>query len=191
MSFIPDGKSGNWEISTFSVEKDNLSQAISMMKYGRGVPAGTYKRLRRDNEVIMSNTPDEIRDFMPFVNQAKGVILINGLGMGCLVKALLDKEDVKEIIVIENSKDVIELVSPYFNDERLHIINDDAFEYKSPKGKKYDYIWHDIWDIISGDNLREMNKLHKKYYGKVSGFQDSWAKLQCQRLVKRDLAYCR
>lgn len=198
MSFIPDGKSGNWEISTFTVEKNDLSQSISLWKYGRSVPGGTYKRLVRKDEqyshrvndtVVMSNTPDEIRDFIPFVNQAKGVILINGLGLGCLVKKLLEKDEVTELIVIEKSEDVINLVKPYFNDNRLTIINADAFEYTPPKGKKYDYIWHDIWDYICGDNLAEMNKLHKKYYGKVNGFQDSWAKLACQRFHKRDRAY--
>ena len=42
---VPDGISGNWSVSSFTVEPEDYSQMISMMKYGRGVPAGTYKRL--------------------------------------------------------------------------------------------------------------------------------------------------
>ena len=189
MSFLPDGKSGNWEISSFTVKPEELSEMISIFKTGRGVPAGTYKKLTRGGHVIMSNTPDEIRDFTPFLSNAKGVILINGLGMGCLVKALLEKEAVEEIIVIEKSLDVINLVAPYFNDKRLTIINDDAFTYQPPKNKKYDYIWHDIWDDICADNLPEMAKLHRKYAKRVTCFQDSWSKGECQRQKRLERSY--
>lgn len=83
----------------------------------------------------MSNTPDEIRDFQSFVRKAKGKILINGLGLGVLLKALLEKEDVTQITVIEKSEDVIKLVSGSITDKRVSIINADAFEYKPPKGE--------------------------------------------------------
>ena len=34
---VPDGISGNWEVSTFKVKEKELSQMISLMKSGRGV----------------------------------------------------------------------------------------------------------------------------------------------------------
>ena len=55
---VPDGVSGKWSVSTFTVANDDFSQSISLMKTGRGVPGGTYKRLMRGGEVIMSNTPE-------------------------------------------------------------------------------------------------------------------------------------
>lgn len=180
MSFLPDGKSGDWEIDTITVEKDELSQKLSMIKTGRGVPEGEYKRLRRDRTVVMSNTPDEIRDFRHLIRDAEGSILINGLGIGCVVKALLDKPEVTKITVIENSEDVIKLVAPHFTDERLTVIHADAFEYKPAKGERFDFVWHDIWDYICADNLEEMTKLHRKY-GRRTSWQDSWAKYDCQR----------
>ena len=140
---VPNGISGNYRIETFEVKEKELSQMISLMKYGRRVPAGTYKRLMRNGTVIMSNTPDEIRDFREFVYKAEGSILINGLGLGVMLKALLNKSKITDITVIEKSQDVINLVAPTFlNDKRVTIINEDAFEYKPPKDKKYDYIWH-------------------------------------------------
>ena len=188
MSFLQDGVSGDWSVSTFEVPKNDLSQMISMLKSGRGVPAGTYKRLKRNGTVVMSNTPDEIRDFSHFTRHAKGYILINGLGIGCVVKVLLDKPEITKITVIEKSEDVIKLVSPYFNDERLVIINADAFEYVPPKSEKFNYVWHDIWDYITSDNLPEMARLHRKY-GRKTEWQDSWAKLQCQRQARNDRRY--
>lgn len=186
MSFLPDGESGVWSVSTVEVPKDSLSQFMSMMKTGRGVPGGTYKRLLRGRTIVMSNTPDEIRDFLHFTNVANGRILINGLGIGCVVKVLLEKENVYEITVIEKSEDVIKLVAPHFNDPRLKIIHADAFEYKPPKGETYDYVWHDIWDAICADNLEEMAKLHRKY-GRKTRWQDSWAKKLCQKLNRQSI----
>jgi len=116
LSFIPDAISGDWSIQSITVKERELSQMISYFKTGRGVPAGDYKKLVRSGTVVMSNTPDEIRDFLHFTRHAKGKILINGLGLGCVVKVLLDNPEVTNITVIEKSQDVINLVSPYFND---------------------------------------------------------------------------
>ena len=176
MDHIPNGDSGAWSIQEF--EADELWYRISMAKSGRGVPPGKYKRLSRYKSVIMSNTPDEIRDFMPFVWRASGRVLINGLGLGVVLTAILQKEEVKEVIVIEKEQDVINLVAPYFNDSRLTIIHADAYEY-SPEGK-FDCVWHDIWDHICSDNLPQMTRLHRKY-AKRTNWQDSWAKKLCKR----------
>jgi hypothetical protein len=189
MSFLPDGISGNWSITTFEVTEEDLSQKISMFKTGRWVPPGIYKRLKRDGFVVMSNTPDEIRDFTHFTREAYGSILINGLGLGCVVKVLLEKPEVTKITVIEKSEDVIKLVSPHFKDSRLTIIHADAFEYVPPKGERYDFAWHDIWDSICADNLKEMTKLHRKYGHRVNQWQDSWAKYLCQKDEKESKKY--
>lgn len=172
MDFLPIGKSNEWVIEEFEVKERELSQIISLFKTGRGVPAGKYKRLKRGSTIVMSNTPDEIRDFSYFTQVANGSILINGLGIGCVLKVLLDKPEVTKITVIEKSEDVINLVAPHFNDNRLTIINADAFTYKPPKDEKYDFVWHDIWDYICADNLKEMSKLHRKY-GRKTKWQDS------------------
>jgi 16S rRNA A1518/A1519 N6-dimethyltransferase RsmA/KsgA/DIM1 with predicted DNA glycosylase/AP lyase activity len=183
---VPDGISGEWEVKTFEVKERELSQIISMVKYGRGVPSGTYKKLMRGEICVMSNTPDEIRDFMSFVIHAKGSVLINGLGLGVLLQALLNKPEVCDITVIEKSEDVIKLVSPtYLTDSRVTIINADAFEYKPPKNKRYDAVWHDIWDYISSGNLKEMETLHRKY-GRRTNYQRSWCMYQCEKYNKRN-----
>lgn len=128
MSFIPDAKLGAWAVSTFTVgQEDSLSQLLSAMKYGRSVPAGTYKRLTRLGEVIMSNTPDELNDHQAFKIRLTGKVLITGLGLGCAVKMALDNPAVTEVRVIEKSEDVISLIKPYFHDPRLTILHGDAF----------------------------------------------------------------
>ena len=134
----------------------------------------------------MSNTPDEIRDHRVFIHQAKGDILINGLGLGVILEILLPKPEVTSITVIEKDPEVISLVAPYFKDEKkLTIINADALEYTSPKGKRYNAVWHDIWDDITLSNLKDMKKLHRKY-GRKCDWQGSWARWMCEEHGRKE-----
>lgn len=181
---VPDGKSGEWEVKSFEVSKEDAAMTLLRASFGHRrdyVPEGKYKYLKRNGSTIMSNTPTEISDFMGFVRRATGNVLVNGLGLGVLLKALLNKPDVTKITVIEKSADVIKLVAKtYLQDSRVTIINADAFEYVPPKNQKYDAVWHDIWDDICWDNLSEMTKLHKKY-GRRSQYQESWCRAECKR----------
>jgi len=184
---VPDAEYGNVKIDSFTIgDKEYNRQLGGFYRSGRIVPKGKYKRLYINGEVMMSNTPDEIRDFSSFVSKANGDILVNGLGLGVLVQALLNKEDVESITVIEINEDVIKLVAPtYEKDKRFKVINADAFEYKPEKGVKFDYVWHDIWFTICSDNLPEMKKLHRKY-GRRAKYQESWCRYECERQAKRD-----
>lgn len=178
---MPDGVSGEWQIETFEIKQPELSELMSKIKTGRGVPPGKYKVLRRGSVTVMSNTPDEIQDFRHFVSNATGSVLVNGLGLGVLLNALLQKPNITEITVVEKSADVIKLVGEtYLKDNRVTIINADAFEFVPPKGKRYNAVWHDIWDYICADNLPEMARLHRKY-AKRADYQQSWCKEQCKR----------
>ena len=193
MSFLSEGKSGAWEVSHFKVSKEDAKWSMLRASICSGgardyVPEGSYTYLKRNGSTIMSNTPSEMNDFAHFTRIAEGDILVNGLGLGCVIKVLLAKPEVKRIVVIEQSTDVIKLISPHFKDERLTIINADAYEYLPPKGEKYDYVWHDIWDNICSDNLPEMTKLHKKYARKTK-WQDSWAKPECLYQKRKDSRY--
>lgn len=188
---IPEGKSGDWEVAHFTVSKQeadmfNLRAAISFSGMGRGIKPGKYMKLvRGGHTVVMSNTPAEIRDQQYFEHAATGNILINGLGLGVAVSNLLKKSEVAHVTVIENSPDVIKLVAEHlykvFGKDRLEIIQANAFEWQPPKGVVYDYVWHDIWDNICGDNYEEMKKLRKKYARKAK-WQQSWCEAETKRL---------
>ena len=185
---VPDGKQGAWSVETFTVSESEakLERARAMFSFssrGRGVPEGNYKALKRNGSTIMSNTPDEISDQLEFIRKAKtgGHILINGLGLGVTLTAILKSDTIESVTVIEKSQDVISLVAPsFFNDTRVKIICADALEYKPPRGVHYSAVWHDIWDNICSDNIPEMTKLHKKYRRKTA-WQGSWCKHECQR----------
>jgi len=185
---LPIGESNNWSIEQFEVSEDQaaIERIRSMFDGGRGVPAGKYTALKRNGQTIMSDTPDEIRDLFSIIRNARDHVLINGLGLGMVLKACLDNEAVTHVTVIENSLDVIHLVGKYYEDrygDKLTIIFGDAFDYNPPVNTKYGAVWHDIWDNICTDNLPEMHKLHRKY-GRRTYWQGSWCRDMCERYAR-------
>lgn len=174
---LPEGQKGQWRIERFTTDRTDFHSLVR----GRGVPVGeTFTRAMRGGTLVMSDTPAEMRDHWCAVRNAKGSCLLNGLGIGIVLKNILLKTEVTEVTVVEISQDLIDLVAPHYNDPRVTFVCADALEYKPPKGKKYDMVWHDIWDYICADNLDEMSKLHRKY-GRRAGWQGSWCKSECQR----------
>lgn len=174
---LPESSKGDWEITKFKVDYLDYRSALR----GRGVPKGqTFTKLTRNGSLIMSDTPAEQDDHLEPFMRAKGSCLINGLGLGMLLKNILLEPKVVDVTVVEISQDLIDLVSPHYNDARVTFICADAKTYKPPKGKRYNMVWHDIWDNICGDNLKDMEKLHRKY-GKKTDWQGSWCKRECKR----------
>jgi len=191
---VPEGKQGDWMVQKMVITPtDSKFTMIQASKYGRGfIPPGEYLRLAWMGEVIMSNTPDEIWDHRVFIHNAKkmgGDILINGLGLGMCIEAILECESITSITVIEKSPDVIALTGPtYSQDPRVKIINADALEYIPEKGKRFSCVWHDIWPDICADNLEEMAKLHRKY-GRRCEWQGSWCRRECEAHREQERRY--
>ena len=173
---VPEGERGAWTIQRFTV-RDDESEFTALRSIGRGrgyVPAATYTKLvHAQRGIVMSDTPDELRDHLSAYYAARGNVLINGLGLGVIAGAVLNKDGVDHVTVIEIDADVIALVGPHYACNRLTIINADAFTYKPPKGARYDMVWHDVWDTICADNLPEMTKL-KRRYGRRADWQGCW-----------------
>lgn len=181
---VPDGICGDYRVETFTVDaKESEETRLFSLFRGRDayIPPGEYKRLMRKDTVVMSNTPMEVRTNSNFIQNAKGKVLINGLGLGMVLTAILNKPEVESVTVIEAAEEVINLVAPVYTcSPRINIIHANAFDYKPLKGQRFNAVWHDIWDFISADNLPEMRKLHRKY-AQRSDWQGSWCRTQCER----------
>jgi hypothetical protein len=185
---IPEGSRGKWTVAKFTVsEQDAKMTALRAAMQGRGyVPAGTYTQLTcQGRGIVMSDTPDERRDHYQAVHRATGHVLINGLGIGMVLAAILKKPDVTKVTVVEVDADVIALVGPSFKDDpRVDIVHASAFDYKPPTDARYGAVWHDIWDDLCGDNLPEMTKLKRKY-GQKTKWQGCWGEYETRRYVGR------
>ena len=114
---VPEGVSGDWEVKHFTVskerEKTERLRAI-FASHGRFVPAGDYVGLYYKKTIVMSNTPDEIRDHYEIIHRAEGHVLLAGLGLGVVLQEIANKKEVKKITVIEKSEDVIKLVADHY-----------------------------------------------------------------------------
>lgn len=184
----PCGKSGEWEIANMKITKKRADhhnlQCLMGGDPGMRIAAGTIKKLMRVQEsenfpraIVMSNTPMEINSNREAYNAATGRVIINGLGMGMILEAILSKPDVTYVRVIEISQTLIDLVGPHFADDpRVEIICADALTYKPEPGETFDYAWHDIWDCIDEDNLPQMATLGRKYSKRICSNQGVWSR---------------
>lgn len=155
---LEDKKVGDFELSHFEIgEKDFIAM------YRMGISAGRYVKLSHNGECVMSDTDTEKRTNSSFVINAHGKVLIGGLGIGLILLAIQDKEEVWHITVVEKNKEVIELVGSQLPlNSKVHIVHDDVFEYKPLF--KYNTIYMDIWNYINSDVYeREMKPLISRY----------------------------
>jgi hypothetical protein len=197
---VPDGVMGDWKISTFTLtEEDVMINNLRAVRDGNDClvcSPGTYRRLtHKTRGVVMSNTPMELRTCRDVYDHAKGRVLIMGLGMGMVLEAILSKRNhgmqrkVDFVRVVEVDPDVIALVGPHFaNDPRVEIMLGDALTYKPAPGEEWDYVWHDIWDTVSEDNLPEMTKLSRRFTHRADK-QGFWSREMARRERQRNNRY--
>lgn len=179
---LKDGQVGNYKLSHYSVGENDFYARVRC-----GIPCGNYIRLTNGWDCVMSDTPMEKRTNSDFVLNAHGNVLIGGLGIGLILLAIQDKEDVEHITVVEKSKEVIELIASQLPlNEKVEIVNADVFEYKPTM--KYNTIYMDIWNNINSDIYREEMKplisRYRKYLVPKSEdekrYIDCWAKYQAK-----------
>lgn len=195
---VEPGESGDWSITTVDIDErdeqiERMRALVSSSYRGRWTPAGTYTQLKRGQVTVMSDTPDEIVDLDEFQGALERYdaerVLIHGLGLGCAVRLALAHHSVRHVDVVELSPDVIRLVAPTLVDERLQIIEGDAYAYRFPVGTRWCVAWHDIWDTISTDN--DFAGLHRRYGNRVK-WQGSWCReraIEARRSWERENAW--
>lgn len=108
-----------------------------------------------------------------------------------ILLAIQDKEEVKQITVVEKNMEVIELVGSQlpFN-EKVEIVNADVFDYKPTN--KYNTIYMDIWNYINSDVYNEeMKPLISRYRRYLvpksedeNRYIDCWCKYQAKNNMR-------
>jgi hypothetical protein len=164
---LPEGQSGDWTVERMTVHAD--IQALRFWRDGRAVPPGDdYTRLRKKGTgVFMTDTPAELQDARPLLARASGHVLISGLGIGMIPRALLMDRfgagRVTRITILEKEPDVIKLVAPHVANDKIEIVEADAFTWEPPADAKFDWAWHDIWPDMCSDYKPEMAALRRRY----------------------------
>jgi len=176
---------------------DNHASMIS--SFNRGpysyVSEGTYCGLKRASEngnsswdsLWMSDTQMERATNHDIVRQARGDVLIIGLGLGMVPYALCRKPEVTSVTVLELEPEVIALVAPHVTHKKLRVICADG---RQPplRGRLFDTIYLDIWTNISSDNWKDMKPLLALYrkFRRAGGLVTGWLKEYVQREWKNE-----
>ncbi len=116
----------------------------------------------------MTITPNEVETMREPIAKCRGRVLTLGLGLGYFAFHASEKLEVERVVVVERSRDVIEIFKTYLlpqfpHANKIEIVEADAFEYmqnEMPRGK-FDYVFFDLWHDAS-DGLEMYRKL-KKY----------------------------
>ena len=178
---LKDWKVGDFELSHYEIGQNDWYAML------HGIPSGKFIKLTHRGGVVMSNTDMEKRTNSPFVINAHGNVLIGGLGIGLILLATQDKEEVKQITVVEKNKEVIELVGVQLPlNSKVHIVHDDVFEYKPLF--KYNTIYMDIWNYINSDvynnEMKPLISRYRRYLAPKSEdenrYIDCWCKYQAK-----------
>lgn len=178
---LPECSQDGLSIERFTIGRDNIHNAMLSLG-GRSTRPGTYTGLMLNGHLWMSDTDAEKRDHMEVLHAVRGWgakrVLINGLGLGMVLKGVLAYEHVEHVDVVEIDDRVANLVGPHYTkDPRVHIHVADAYKQmaKWPAGTTWDVVWSDIWPDLCTDNLKDMARLRRSY-GRRSSWNDCWGR---------------
>ncbi len=179
---------------TFYIHHHTVTEAASRRTMLGGgltyVPPGNYcalKRASKYNEswdtLWMSDTPMEHGTNYTGLREARGDVLVVGLGLGMLSLAMCRKKEVRSVTVLEIEPQVIQLVAPHVKHRKLRVILADG---KCPpiRGRHYDSIYLDIWPDICSDNWKDMKPMlamyrkHRRPGGKVDGWMKKYVQTE-------------
>lgn len=189
-------RKGLWEIRRFGWP-DNFSghpfsNAMLKMKMREaGIePFCGYTALLRDTlatmnrdygDVVMEDTPREIKKHLPILLAAHGRVLISGLGLGCVVRGLLSRPAVKSIDIVEIDDDVISMVWPEFaGDPRCNLFYEDAEKITIARRAHWDFAWHDVWHEHDA-----LATIHMRLLQRFDPFVDRQGAWEFPRIAKR------
>lgn len=170
---IPEGKIGEAELRHLVIgeREASYSRMRAAVTGGREAPIseGAYAQLLVGGRLMMSDTPMEQRTNYEVLYQARGDVLIAGLGVGMVILPILAKPEVTSVFVVEKSPDVIALVEPPLRNalgdkaDRLTVRQADIFEFEPARGQKWDVLYFDIWGDVSSDDLKDSKALKRKF----------------------------
>jgi hypothetical protein len=122
-------------------------------------------------DVIMLDSPDELRTHLPIFTRAAGRVLVTGLGLGCVVRGLLAKPKVEHIDVVEIDGGILGVIGPEFAaNPRVTLHHGDALTIRLPG--TWDFAWHDLW--TEGSGLQSLHAELLVKFAHACGWQGAW-----------------
>lgn len=216
---LPEGKlmRGKEVVEISHFEISSAQSAVSKLRatlnpdtrWYEYVAPGKYTRLTINGTLFMTDTGHERFSSLPLIDNARGNVLVSGLGLGMVIPPLVRKPEVKRVYVVEKEYDVIALIVPllteFFRPEeptlsarrwwkKLHVTQGDAWTWNPydktvEAGTKFDTIFHDIWATFGPELLPEFRKLKRRYRKWLAkdGWMGCWAEETCRQLRREEI----
>lgn len=143
---------GRARVGLWTVGADEAATALALQRRaapdipGHPLPEGAYAVLLLNGEFSMCDAPFVLRNYLPFLEEAQGDVLLTGLGLGCLVHGLLARPAVRSVTVLEWDDDVLALAGPAVRHPRVRLLRADAFTWTPPPGVVFDSAMLDLDD---------------------------------------------
>lgn len=197
----PPGSFGRFAVEVFDIPEDDPGRLWHLLLEGplRDPGYGRFRRLVErtpdgGSRLWMSDTRAEILEHAPILNRLRAIppdasarVLVNGLGLGMVVRAALMSDGVAHVDDVEKDPAVARLIGRHLPGDRVAVTVGDAFDTEWPDGTRWDLAWHDIWPDISDLNLPGMHKLTKKYRDRT-GWQGCWQRDGCLWMLRQHAA---
>lgn len=164
---LPDGRNGRWMLTHESFKPGHEFQITTLRDVILGAPGpgkittDTKLRIHRLSEIRkgetdpkkahlwMSDHPAEVWSHVQHLKDFRGRVLVGGLGIGLAVTYLERHPFVKEIVVVEKSRSVCQLVWPHLKlkTRKTRLVNKCLFKYLSQERRPmaFDFAFYDIW----------------------------------------------
>lgn len=200
---LPEMRAEPWAVEKVEISRDEARyhneklrmDARMFYNQNRGfwkqfVDPGKYTRLVRTTDfgdVIMSDTRFEAITNVDFVNKASGDVLMFGLGPGFNIPFLLRNPGVDKLTVVEICPTLIGMVAPHFASDKLDVLEGDAYSWAPEAGRRFDYVYFDIWSSVSADHYEDIKVLHRRSlrFRKKTGSTRSWERDTFRQLSGR------
>ena len=190
VAVVPAGEHGEARVEHYIID-DSASSFTRMrqaLNPGRDefIPVGHYVRLFVRDELVMTDTPMELRSNFSAVSGARGDVLLGGLGIGLVALAVAQKPGVRSVTVIEKSADVVCLVEDAIR-RQLSGLQSAGFvvftadvrtwEPQTRNIHRFDYTYLDIWPNICTDDYADhvaLRRRYRRWASRPGGKVESW-----------------
>jgi len=191
---IPEQETENFKVVHHLATAEDVRRCKMFDRRGEysDFKEGTYVELKTKNSlfsnIVMSDTPMELKTNLGVIHNSNGNVLIGGLGIGAILLLIQEKPEVKSIIIVEKYKEIIEMIKPNLPlNKKVKIIEEDIFEWLPENKSKFDTIYFDIWNNVCSDNLENMKELKtrfRKFLNKENPekWMGCWREEDCRRV---------
>ena len=196
---IEDKKIGDFFLTKATYEKGELFQYDEPDVYDDiVVPKLAYFTDKVDFPTVyegiipwMSVCPSEINSMKKEMEEAKGKVLVLGLGLGYYPYIISQRDDVEEITIVEFQEEIIRIfeenIFPQFNKrDKIRIVKADAFRFMMDvEPGEYDYIYCDIWEnqFDGAIAYRKLHEHEERLYGTKFGY---WIEDQIKYYIEEE-----